>query len=121
MSNNRKPKLNNPSWGDFLNVVKDNSERIYRKSLEAMISDQILEKDNEWVSKYGTMLSDSEKEIIKYLNSINELTISFRNDSNEDFSEEENIVKTFNELEEQIDEQKRWLLNLKKEVLKNYK
>tara|TARA_R110002074_G_scaffold175524_1_gene338929 strand:+ start:1929 stop:2504 length:576 start_codon:yes stop_codon:yes gene_type:complete len=117
-SNNRDLNVNDPEWIGFLKVVKNNSEIIYKKSLKAMVSNEILKKDNEWVIKHGNLLSDDEKQIVEYLNSINELTITFSDGSNDEKTEKEKLEELFVELESHIEEQKNFLKNLKKEVLK---
>ncbi|WP_339626083.1 hypothetical protein [uncultured Winogradskyella sp.] len=113
-------KKSNSSWLSFLEIVKNNSERIYRKSLISMISEELLEKDNEWIGKHGSFLSDDEKSVVEYLDSIKEITISFHDDPKKEPSENEKIVNLFKELEEQIDEQKKELLKLKKLMLKKH-
>jgi hypothetical protein len=112
-------KNSNSSWLSFLEIVKNNSERIYRKSLIAMISEELLEKDKEWIEEHASFLSDDEKSIIEYLDSVKEITISFSNDSEKEITENEKIENLFIDLEEQLDEQKEELLRLKKQVLNN--
>jgi len=115
-------KNSNSSWLSFLGKVKNNSERIYRKSLISMISEELLEKDKEWIEEHGSFLSDDEKSVVEYLDSIREITISIHGE--EEKEEKEKVEKLFNELEEQLDEQKEELLVLKKKIfnaLKNKK
>lgn len=107
----------NSSWLRFLEIVKNNSERIYRKSLISMISEELLEKDKEWIEEHGSFLSDDEKSVVEYLDSIKEITISFHDDTEVEATKKEKIENLFNELEEQIDEQKEELLRLKKDLL----
>ncbi|MGY0391695.1 hypothetical protein ACW5R3_03905 [Bizionia sp. KMM 8389] len=113
-------KNSNSSWLSFLGIVKTNSERIYRKSLISMISEELLEKDKEWIEKHGGFLSDDERSVIEYLNSTNEIIISFHDGQEVKVTEKEKIENLFNELMEQIDEQKKELLRLKKNVLSNF-
>ena len=112
-----KLKNNNSSWLSFLEIVKTNSERIYRKSLISMISEEVLEKDKEWIEEHGSFLSDDEKSVVEYLDSIREITISFHGDEEKEETEIEKIKKTFEELEQLLDEQKQELLKLKKLTL----
>ena len=119
-SNNRDFNNEHSNWINFLGIIKDNSERIYRKVLTSMINSEVLEKDKEWIEEHGSFLSDDEKNIIEYLDSINEITISFGVGSGDDISEKDKVKNLFKDLEEQIDEQKEYLLKLKNEVLKKY-
>jgi hypothetical protein len=119
-SNNRDFNNEHSNWINFSGIIKNNSERIYRKVLSSMINSEVLEKDKEWIEEHGSFLSDDEKNIIEYLDSINEITISFGVGSGDDISEKEKMKNLFNDLEEQINEQKEYLLKLKNEVLKKY-
>ncbi|WP_405290981.1 hypothetical protein [Algibacter sp. Ld11] len=119
LGNNNGLRNKNSNWLSFLEIVKNNSERIYRKSIISMISEELLEKDKEWIEKHGSFLSDDEKSVVEYLDSIKEITISFSNDSEKEITENEKIENLFIDLEEQLDEQKEELLRLKKQVLNN--
>lgn len=112
-------KNSNSSWLSFLEIIKSNSERIYRKSLIAMISEELLEKDKEWIKEHSSFLSDDEKSVIEYLDSIREITISIHGEEKEE-TEKEKVEKLFTELEEQLDEQKEELQKLKKLMLKSH-
>jgi len=112
-------KNSNSSWLSFLEIIKNNSERIYRKSLIAMISEELLEKDKEWIKEHSSFLSDDEKSVIEYLDSIREITISIHGEEKEE-TEKEKVEKLFTELEEQLDEQKEELQKLKKIMLKSH-
>ncbi|WP_111682187.1 hypothetical protein [Winogradskyella tangerina] len=114
-------KNSNSSWLNFLEIVIKNSERIYRKSLIAMVSEELLEKDKEWIDEHGNFLSDNEMSVVEYLDSIRELEISIHGEEKKGASEKEKVLYLFNELEEQIDEQKEELLKLKKILLKSSK
>jgi len=120
----RQRDVNSKNWVEFLEIVKDNSERIYNKSLLSMISAKVLEKDNEWVEKHGEFLSEEEKKIVEYLNYINskELRIQFIDSDDEEVKEKsdsEKFEQLFLDLENFIDEQKNALRSLKKELHKN--
>ncbi len=117
LDNNKNLKNKHSSWFSFLETIKTNSERIYRKSLISMISEEVLEKDKEWIEKHGNFLSDEEKSIVDYLDSINEVTISFDENSKNKVAKEDKLKDLFNELEKQIDEEKEALLILKKVLL----
>ncbi|SHJ19029.1 hypothetical protein [Algibacter luteus] len=114
-------KNSNSGWLSFLEIVKNNSERIYRKSLIAMVSEELLEKDKEWIDEHDSFLSDEEKSVVEYIDSIREITISIHGEKEKEASEKEKIQYLFNELEEQIDDQKEELLKLKKIILKSTK
>ncbi len=117
LGNNSGLRNKNSSWLSFLEIVKNNSERIYRKSLISMISEELLEKDKEWIEEHSSFLSDDEKSVVEYLDSIKEITISFHDDPEAEATEKEKVENLFKELEEQIDEQKEELLRLKKNTL----
>lgn len=119
--NNNGLRNENSNWLSFLEIVKNNSERIYRKSLISMISEELLEKDKEWIDKHGNFLSDDEKSVIEYLDSIKEIEISFHDDQINKPNNKEKIKNLFKELEGQIDEQKEELLRLKNKTLNNLK
>jgi hypothetical protein len=119
-SNNRDFNNEHSNWINFSRIVKSNSEKIYRKVLTSMIDSEVLEKDKKWIKEHGSFLSEDEKNIIEYLDSINEITISFRDGSEGDIPEKEKMKNLFKDLEEQIEEQKEYLLKLKNEILKKY-
>ncbi|WP_225037082.1 hypothetical protein [Winogradskyella sp. SM1960] len=121
LGNNSALRNKNSSWLTFLEVVKNNSERIYRKSLISMISEELLEKDKKWIEEHGSFLSEDEKSVVEYLDSIKEITISFSKDLEKEVTENEKTENLFIELEEQLDEQKEELLRLKKQVLNSLK
>ena len=108
----------NSSWFSFLEIVKNNSERIYRKSFVSMISDGLLDKDKEWIKEHGRFLSDEEKSLVEYLDSIREVSISINEGKDKEETEKEKVEKLFNELEEHLDEQKSELLKLKLDFIK---
>ena len=114
-------KNSNSSWLSFLKTVKNNSERIYRKSLISMISEELLEKDKEWIEEHDSFLSDDEKSVVEYLDSIREITISIHGEEEKEETEKEKVEKLFNELEDQLDEQKEELLLLKKKIFNSLK
>ena len=114
--------VNSKNWVEFLKIVKDNSERIYNKSLLSMISAKVLEKDNEWVEKHGEFLSKEEKKIIEYLNYINskDLRIQIIDTDDEEIEEKsdsEKFRQLFLDLENFIDEQKEALASLKSNLM----
>jgi hypothetical protein len=121
LNNNNGLRNKNSNWFSFLEIVKNNSERIYRKSLISMISEELLEKDKEWIEEHGSFLSDDEKSVVEYLASIKEIEISFIDDSEKEITEKDKVENLFNELEGQINEQKQELLKLKKSMLHNLK
>ena len=98
--------------------MKNNSERIYRKSFVSMISDGLLDKDKEWIKEHGRFLSDEEKSLVEYLDSIREVSISINEGKDKEETEKEKVEKLFNELEEHLDEQKSELLKLKVDFIK---
>lgn len=115
--------LKSKNWVDFLKVIKGNSERIYNKSLISMISNKVLEKDNQWIEKHGEFVSDEEKKIIEYLNYINnkemQIQIVEKSDEETEKLDSEKINLLFEELESFIDEQKEALISLKSQLINN--
>lgn len=113
--------IKSKTWSEFLKVVKENSERIFNKSLLSLVDDKILEKDNQWVKKHSEFLSDEERIIIKYLNDINELEIKILDVSEGEIekNDSEELDELFDQLESFIDEQKNALLSLKQNLLKD--
>ncbi|EHQ01591.1 hypothetical protein [Gillisia limnaea] len=121
LNNNNGLRNKNSSWLSFLEIIKNNSERIYRKSLISMISEELLEKDKEWIEEHSSFLSDDEKSVVEYLDSIKEIEISFIDDSENEITKKDMVENLFNELEELINEQKEELLRLKKITLNTLK
>lgn len=119
----KQQDVNSKNWVEFLKIVKNNSERIYNKSLLSMISSKVLEKDNEWVEKHDEFLSEEEKKIVEYLNYISkrELRIQIIDTSDkevEEQSDSEKFEQLFKDLEEFIDEQLKALKSLKRNLIK---
>lgn len=104
------------SWEKFLEAVCDNSDRIFRKSLSAMLDDKVLKKDREWIKNHGNLISKEEKEIFKLLETIQEIELEFVEDDGRELSESEKKQKLFSDLENLIAEQKQLLLALKQEI-----
>lgn len=118
LNNHNGLRNKDSSWHSFLEIVKKNSERIYRKSLISMISEELLEKDKEWIEEHGSFLSTDEKSVLEYLDSMKEISISIIDGSEKEITEKERIENLFTELEELIDDQKVELSRLKKKCLK---
>jgi len=118
---------NNSPWSNFVNKVKNNSEKIFYHSIEANLYKDLLLKDNEWLNKHQGFLSDKEKELIEHLNSV--AKIDFTSgvvDLNEKLNDEtvtneERLNYIFKEIVELIEEEKNELHNLKKTIFKSLK
>ncbi len=116
--NNSRNK-NTKTWSEFLKIVKENSEKIFNKSLLSLIDDKILEKDNKWVENHGEFLSDEEKTIIEYLNEKKSIEIEYVDflEKEKKKTDSEKISNLLNQLEALLDEQKKALLSLRNTIV----
>lgn len=106
-------------WASFIDLVKNNSERIFNKVIQMNLHKDILCKDEKWMKENKELLS---KEELRYLELIDVLSENNRNKSgvidlnNIELSDNNTHRKEFiyNEIENLIDEQKRELMKIKK-------
>lgn len=114
-------------WSNFVEKVKNNSEKIFYHSIEANLNSDLLLKDNEWFDNHKEFLSDEEKELIEHLNLVAKIdfasgVIDLNDDSKEKkATREDRLNYIFEEIEKLIDEEKNELLKLKKLVFKKLK
>ena len=105
-------------WAGFVDLVKNNSEKIFNQCMDVNFNEQILFQENEWYDEHGEFLSKEEKEIISHLDMMIQMKKTSSVDTNaiEKSSKTEKFEYVFNELESLIDEQKNELMNLKKSI-----
>lgn len=105
-------------WAGFVDLVKNNSEKIFNQCMDVNFNEEIIFKEKEWYNEHGKFLSKEEKEIISHLDMMIQLKKTSSIDTNaiEKSSKTEKFEYVFNELESLIDEQKNELMNLKKSI-----
>ncbi len=112
-------------WSNFVEKVKNNSEKIFYHSIEANVHKDLLLKDNEWLNNHKEFLSKEEQELIQHLNSMVKIDFSsgvvdMNNYNEESVNREDRVKYIFNEIEKLIEEEKKELLKLKKQVFKEF-
>ncbi len=106
------------TWTEFLQIIKENSQKIFKLSLSSLVNDKILQKDQEWLENHSDFLSTEEKYIIKYLDKANPFLVDFsEKNQDEESSHLDKVHDLFTEIENMIEEQKKSLLSLKKILL----
>lgn len=113
----RNRDIKSSTWVAFLKIVKESSKSIYNKVLLAMLSDKVLEVENEWVKKHGVFLTEEEKKLIQYLNYLKKQELKIVFDDIIEFNPEK-LENLFVELSNLIQDQKEALNSLKKNLLK---
>ncbi|WP_420573637.1 hypothetical protein [Kordia sp.] len=108
-------------WSNFVEKVKNNSEKIFYHSMEANLHKELLLKDNEWLENHEEFLSDEEKELIRHLNSMAKIDFSSgvvdMNDyPKKNVSREERLNYIFDEIEKLIEEEKTQFQKLKDQI-----
>jgi|SRR6056297_87763 len=109
-------------WAGFVNLVKNNSEKIFNQCMDANFNEEIIFQEKEWYSEHGEFLSKEEKEIISHLDMmiLMKKTSSVDTDNIEISSKTERFEYVFNELESLINEQKIELMKLKKSISESF-
>lgn len=107
-------------WAHFVDIVKNNSEKIFSKVVQFNLHKDILNKDEEWMKENKSFLSAEEISFLEIIDIANK----FSNSSVIDFNDHElcdnnkkRIISFFDDLENLINEQKRELLKIKKSYL----
>lgn len=105
-------------WAKFVDVIKNNSERIIDLSLGLVLNDDIILKDKEWLNEHGNMLSDEEKKIISLLDMVIEVRENSVIDAGdiEHKSKEQKIKFIIEEFEKLLEEQVSGLRDLKRSL-----
>lgn len=109
-------------WANFVDLVKNNSEKIFNQCMDVNFNEEIIFQEKEWYNEHGEFLSKEEKEIINHLDMMIQIKKSSTLDTNaiKKSSKAEKFEYIFNELENLIDEQKSELMKLKKSVSESF-
>lgn len=109
-------------WAGFVDLVKNNSEKIFNQCMDVNFNEEIIFQEIEWYNEHSEFLSKEEKEIITHLDMMIQLKNTRSIDTNaiEKSTKTEKFEFVFNELESLIDEQKNELMNLKKLISKSF-
>lgn len=112
----------NNRWAGFVDLVKNNTEKVFYHSMEVNFNEDIIFQDKKWLQEHGAFLSEEEKNVIDYLDIMIQLKKGGSIDTNaiEPTSKKERFEHVFNELEGLIEEQKVELLKLKKSMLESF-
>lgn len=104
-------------WSHFVDLVKNNSEKLFNKVIQMNIYEYLLNKDEEWMKEHKQFLKSDELEFLEIVDSI----ARFKNDiaiikiAGEELHDDNKlrIEQIFDDLENLIDEQKNYLLKLR--------
>lgn len=110
-------------WATFVDIVKNNSEKIFSKVFQMNLHKDILNKDREWMKEHKTFLS---KEQVNFLELIDVMSITNTENGVVDLNDYkmsddnlERIVVVFDELESLINMQKDELMKIKEKYMNN--
>ncbi|WP_027379093.1 hypothetical protein [Chryseobacterium daeguense] len=113
----------NNEWASLVDLVKNNSEQIFSKVVQMNLHKDILSKDKEWLKENKSFLSRDEINFLELIDVMNDNDFSKGvidlNDFEMSDDNSKRIKFMFDELENLIDEQKKELLKIKKNYLKN--
>lgn len=113
----------NNEWASFVDLVKNNSEQIFSKVVQMNLHKDILSNDKEWLKENKIFLSRDEINFLELIDVMNDNDFSKGvidlNDFEMSDDNSKRIKFMFDELENLIDEQKKELLKIKKNYLKN--
>ncbi|MDQ0593489.1 hypothetical protein B0A69_03195 [Chryseobacterium shigense] len=113
----------NNEWASLVDLVKNNSEQIFSKVVQMNLHKDILSKDKEWLKENKSFLSRDEINFLELIDVMNNNDFSKGvidlNDFEMSDDNSKRIKFMFDELENLIDEQKKELLKIKKNYLKN--
>lgn len=113
----------NNEWASLVDLVKINSEQIFSKVVQMNLHKDILSKDKEWLKENKSFLSRDEINFLELIDVMNNNDFSKGvidlNDFEMSDDNSKRIKFMFDELENLIDEQKKELLKIKKNYLKN--
>ncbi|WP_292009431.1 hypothetical protein [Chryseobacterium sp.] len=112
----------NNEWASLVDLVKNNSEKIFNKVVQVNLHKDILSKDKEWLKENKSFLSRDEIDFLELIDvmSNNDLNTGVIDLNNFEMSDDnsQRIEFIFNELENLIDEQKNELLKIKENYIK---
>lgn len=108
-------------WASFVDLVKNNSEKIFNKVVQMNLHKDILCKDEEWIKENKAFLSKEQIgfiELIDIMNKSNlEKSVVDLNDFEMSDDKLHRIKFIFDDLEKLINEQKEKLLEIKRNYL----
>ncbi|WP_209404750.1 hypothetical protein [Pseudozobellia sp. WGM2] len=113
-----RPLPRDNAWANFIDVVKNNTENIFNKSIELHLNSDLMFKDEQWLNEHKEFLTKTERELLTQLDTM----IAMKGSSSIDFDKvktssiEERFNHIFDDLEELIEGQKKELLRLKESV-----
>lgn len=119
----------NPTWKEWITLLKEKSENIFELSLYTTINTDLLNKKKGWMSDYKTLLSDEELKMFEHLEDLvnrSKSFISFNDDKEEilnldKLSPQEKLENIFNRIETELHEVGTKFDELKKTLLSEIK
>jgi len=108
-------------WAYFVDLVKNNSEQIFNKVVQMNLQKDVLCKDKDWMKENKALLSKEELNFLELIdviskNNLNKSGLTDLNNFELSDDNEQRIKFLFEELENLIDEQKKALSKIKKEL-----
>lgn len=105
-------------WAYFVDIVKNNSEKIFNIVVQFNLHKDILNKDEEWMIENKSFLSAEQINFFEFI----DIAMKFSNvidlkDYKLSANNKERIVSIFDDLENLINEQKNELLKIRKKML----
>lgn len=111
----------NNDWASFVDLVKNNSEKIFNKVVQMNLHKDLLNKGKDWLVENKSFLSNDEINFLELVDVMNKYNFNTGvidlNNFEISNDNEVRINFMFDELENLIDEQKTKLLNLKNKYL----
>lgn len=111
----------NNEWASFVDLVKNNSEKIFDKVLQMNLHKNLLNKDKEWLAENKSFLSNEEINFLEIVDVMNKYNFNPGViDLNNFEMSNDNLQKVeflFADLEKLLDEQKDKLLKIKQGYL----
>lgn len=112
----------NNEWASFVDLVKNNSEKIFNKVVQMNFNKDLLNKDKDWLLENKSFLSDDEINFLELVDVMNKYNFNSGvidlNNFEMTNDNEERINFMFDELENLIDEQKKYLLKIKTKFIR---
>jgi hypothetical protein len=113
----------NNEWASFVDLVKNNSERIFDKVLQINLHKDLLTKDKEWLAENSGFLSNDEINFLQFIDVMNkyDFNTGVMDLNNFEMSEDnlQRVELLFNDLQKLLEEQKDKLLTIKKHYMKS--
>lgn len=112
-------------WASFVDLVKNNSERIFSEVLQMNLHKDILCKDKEWMSENKEFLNVEQIRFLEFIDVFVKIEegkgVVDLNDYKMSDDNTNRVKNLFENLEKMIDEQKHELLKIKKQYLNQSK